>query len=67
MSAEQSRGRIQETVYVIPPYPHNWWEREEIEEGVLVQLGWPEGDDTIYRVTGVWDGGASLVEEKRRA
>lgn len=58
-----------EEVFVIPDYPHAWWEREEVKVGCLVQLsdclGRP-GDYRIYRVTGIWDGGASLKLEAER-
>ena len=60
---DSNRLTSRETVFVIPPYPHAWWRREEIQEGVLVTLGWPDGDGRIFRVTGIWDGGASLKQE----
>lgn len=55
-----------EEVFVIPDYPHAWWKREEVKIGRIVQLsnmlGRP-GDYRIYRVTDIWDEGASLTLE----
>lgn len=60
---------VVEEVLVIPDYPHAWWKREEVKVGRLVQLsdmlGRP-GDYRVYRVTGVWDEGASLKLEAGR-
>ena len=37
-------------VKAIPPYPHRWW--EAVDEGDLVQFGWPAEDVRVWRVVG---------------
>lgn len=46
-----------EEVVVIAPWPHPWWEREEIQPGVLVRHA---DEERVYRVRSKWAEGVSL-------